>query len=333
MTVVKKSGAGRAPVVVAGAGTSFPNLDIERDILAAVGATIVDARHLSDSETVLACRDADAILSDYFPCDGALIGSLQRCRIIGSYGVGYDQIDVAATDARNIQVTNNPEYCIDEMAEHTIAMLLAAWRRIPAYDRHVREGGWDYTSQPAPRRLRGAMLGVVGYGRIGRAVARLGAGLGMQVIVHDPYLGQAQTDAELKTFDELLTTADVVTLHLPLSPATRGMLGVEQLARISPHAGVINTARGALLDDVALATALREGKLAWAAIDAFDPEPPEPAHPLLSAPNVVLSPHAGFYSSHSLVAAQSNAAHEVLRVLQGKPPLHAVGTATTEGIR
>lgn len=325
---VKSPVAGRPPVVVAGAGTSFPNVDIEREILGAVGATVIDARHLSDAEIARACRDADAILSDYFACDEALIGSLQRCKVIGSYGVGYDQIDVAAADVRNIQVTNNPEYCIDEMAEHTIAMLLAAWRRIPAYDRHVREGGWDYTSQPAPRRLRGATLGVVGFGRIGRAVATLGAGLGMRVIVHDPYLVQAQTDADLKTLEELLSTADVVTLHLPLSPTTRGMLGAEQLAKIRPHAGVINTARGALLDDLALAAALRTGALAWAAIDAFDPEPPPPSHPLLSAPNVVLSPHAGFYSSDSLIAAQSNAAHEVLRVLQGESPLHAVGTAT-----
>ena len=323
----------RAPIVVAGAGTSFPNLDIERDILGALGATVIDARSLSDMDVAKFCKDADAILSDYFPCDEELIGSLQRCKIIGSYGVGFDQIDVAAADARNIQVTNNPEYCIDEMAEHTIAMLLAAWRRIPAYDRHVRDGGWDYTSQPVPRRLRGATLGVVGFGRIGRAVAKLGAGLGMRVIVHDPYLTQAQTDAELKSFDELLSTADAVTLHLPLSPTTRGMLGAKQLAMISAHAGVINTARGALLDGTALAAALSDGSLAWAAIDAFDPEPPLLTHPLLHAPNVVLSPHAGFYSSDSLVAAQSNAVHEVLRVLQGEPPLHAVGTATAGGIR
>ncbi|WP_349903814.1 C-terminal binding protein [Parafrigoribacterium humi] len=321
------------PVVVAGAGTSFSSLDIERNILAEVGAEVIDARHLPEAEIRAACVNADAILSDYFACDESLIASLTRCRVIGSYGVGYDQIDVTAANTRNIQVTNNPEYCVDEMAEHTIAMLLAAWRRIPAYDRHVRGGGWDYASSPAPRRLRGATLGVVGFGRIGRAVAALGTGLGMRVIVHDPYLVQAQADAELMPLDELLSAADVVTLHLPLSPATRGLLGAEQIAMIDRHSGVINTARGALIDDEALAAALREDRLAWAAIDAFDPEPPLLSHPLLSAPNVVLSPHAGFYSSDSLIAAQTNAAQEVLRVLRGDAPLHPVGTATREGIR
>lgn len=317
----------RAPVVVAGAGTSYPSLDIERGILDAVGATVIDARFLSDSEAAEACRDADAILSDYFVCDAQLIGTLQRCKVISSYGVGFDQIDVPAADARNILVTNNPEYCVDEVAEHTMAMLLAAWRCIPAYDRHVREGGWDYTSQPAPSRLRGSTLGVIGFGRIGRAVAGLGAGLGMRVVVHDPFLDPSTTEAALISLEELLSTADAITLHLPLSPSTRGLLGAEQFAKIQPHAGIINTARGALMDETALAEALRSGRLAWAALDAFDPEPPQSTHPLLALPGVVLSPHAGFYSNESLIAAQSNAADEVLRVLQGHAPLHPVGTA------
>ena len=317
-------GVGCAPVVVAGAGTSYLNIDIERSVLAAVDATVIDARELSPDEVASVCRDADAIMSDYFVCDKQFISTLQRCRVISSYGVGYDQIDVIAANARDIQVTNNPEYCIDEVAEHTIAMLLAAWRRIPAYDRHVRQGGWDYTSQPPPRQLRGATLGVIGFGRIGRAVAKLGSGLGMHVIVYDPYIAQSP-GVEMVSLDRLLSAADAVSLHLPLTSATRGMLGGDQLALIKPDCGVINTARGGLIDEIALAAALHDGRIGWAALDAFDPEPPPSTHPLLTAPNVVLSPHAAFYSNESIRAAQLNAAREVLLVLEGRFPLHPVG--------
>lgn len=311
--------------VIVGAGTSYPDVRIETEILSVLDAEIIDARHLPDEEVRRLAVTADAILTDYFACDSELVASLENCSILASYGVGYDQIDVRAADAAGIVVTNNPEYCIDEMAEHTIALLLAAWRRIPQYDRHVHGGGWDYTAVPAPSRLKGATLGVVGYGRIGRSVAALARGLGMSVVVHDPFLPADVEGVDARSLSETLAAADAVTLHLPLSDATRGLIGSTEFAQLQPHAGFINTARGGLVDESALTTALQERRLAWAAIDAVSPEPIAPDNALLALPNVIVTPHAGFYSNESLVAAQTNAALEVLEVLQGRTPLHPVG--------
>lgn len=320
----------RPPIVIVGAGTSYPSVDLETAVLAELGATIIDARALDDREVAEHAKTADAILTDYFSCDAELIASLTRCRVIASYGVGFDQVNVAAADAQGIVVTNNPEYCVDEVAEHAIAMLLACWRRLPQYDRDVRAGGWDYTSQPAPKRLSGSTLGIIGYGRIGRAVASRAIGLGMRVLAHDPFLDAGRASAKagaprLVELERLLRESDAITLHLPLSDETHGLLSSSRLAQLQPHAGVINTARGALIDERALADALQAGRIAWAALDAFAEEPPPAAHPLLALPGVLLSPHAGFYSTESLEAAQRNAAREVLAILKGAAPQHAVG--------
>jgi D-3-phosphoglycerate dehydrogenase len=332
--MARPSATGRAPIVIVGAGTSCPSVDIEREVLAEVNATIVDARELSDLEVAEHARGADAILTDYFACDAELIAAMEHCRVIASYGVGYDQVDVAAADAHGILVTNNPEYCVDEVAEHAIAMLMSQWRRLAEYDKHVREGGWDYTVVSAPRRLAGATLGIIGFGRIGRAVAALATGLGMNVLAYDPFLAPntstSRSGQQLVELEHLLRASDAITLHLPLTDQSRGLLSAERLALLQPHAGVINTARGALVDERALADALAAGGtgargIAWAALDAFVTEPPPADHPLLSSSHTLVSPHAGFYSSQSLNAAQENAAREVLAVLEGRPPQHPVG--------
>lgn len=317
----------RQPLVIAGAGTNYASVQIETDILSAVNATVIDARLLSPASVRELAATADAIITDYFPCDSTLISQLKNCRVVASYGVGYDQIDVSSADSAGIIVTNNPDYCVDEMAEHTLALLLAAWRRIPAYDSHVRAGGWDYTAVPAPRKLAGSTLGVIGYGRIGRAVADRARGLGIHVVVHDLFLPAGTPRVDARSLEDTLSASDVVTLHLPLSDATRGLIGAEQLALMPSGAGLVNTARGALIDNASLEAALESGHLGWAALDATDPEPISVTSRLLDFPNVIITPHAGFYSEQSLIAAQTNAANEVLRVLLGRPPLHTVGRA------
>lgn len=312
------------PTVIVGAGTSYLDVDTERAVLAETGAILIDARMLPDDEVRRLALTADAILTDYFPCDAALVDAMAHCRVIASYGVGFDQIDVPAADAAGIVVTNNPAYCVDEVAEHTVALILSSLRRIPSYDRHVRAGGWDYTAQPAPQRIRHTTVAVIGYGKIGRAVAALARAIGFTVVVHDPFLPD-DVDAAVTTLDDAVRSADVLTLHMPLSPQTRRFIGARELALLRPTAGVVNTARGGILDQRALADALTHRRLAWAALDALDPEPPEPADALLALDQVTLTPHAAFYSNEALQAAQLNAAMEVRRVLTGGAPSHPVG--------
>lgn len=308
------------------AGGTFRDLEPEQRILGAIGATVVDANRLARDEVVALARDADALMTDYFVVDADVIAALERCRVICRYGIGVDKVDVEAATRAGIVVTRVPEYCIGELADHTIALLLAAARRIVRYDAAVRAGGWAWDS-PGVRRLAGATLGIVGIGRVGSAVAARARPHGLRLLAHDPN----QTDDEIRargaepaTLERLLVEADIVTLHAPLTPETRGLIGREQLSAMRRGAILLNTARGGLVDQEALVEALRSGQLGGAGLDVLGSEPPEASDPLLSLENVVLTPHAGHFSEESLVQVQTEAAEEVLRALTGQPLLNAV---------
>jgi D-3-phosphoglycerate dehydrogenase / 2-oxoglutarate reductase len=312
-------------VVVAGAG--FPSVEIERTILGEIGAEVVDACGLTESETRALCRAADAIMTDYFRCNADVIAELERCRVICQYGVGLDQIDVDAATAAGILVTHTPEYCVDELADHTLALILAVARNVVRYDRSVRSGAWDYSLAPPLHRLRGRTLGLVGFGRVGQAVASRAAPLGMRVLAADAYLPDdviQKHGAEPAPLDQLLDEADVVSLHAPLTKETSGLFGAAELAALKPGAILVNTARGGLVDEAALAEALESGRLGGAGLDVLTEEPPAADCPLLACENVVLTPHAGFLSEESLVAVQTQAAEEVRRALTAERLLHAV---------
>lgn len=315
-------------VVVAGAG--FPSLDAERRILEEIGAEIVDARALGEAETLGVCRSAEAILTDYFRVDADVIEQLEHCRVICQYGVGLDQIDVDAATAAGILVTHTPEYCVDELADHTLALLLAVARNVVHFDRGVRGGAWDYKLAPPMHRLRGRTLGIVGFGRVGRAVAERARALGLRVLASDVYVADEEIrscGAEPAAFERLLTEADVISLHVPLTDETRALIGAAELAALRPDAILVNTARGGLVDQGALVEALRSDRLAGAGLDVLAGEPPAADDPLLAFENVVLTPHAGFLSEESLLAVQTQAAAEVRRALSGERPRYAVNAA------
>ncbi len=319
------TGGRRQCVVVAGAG--FPTLDRERDVLDPIGAEVVDARTLPHEETMTLCRRADAVMSDYFSWTADAIEQLERCRVICQYGVGLDQIDVAAANSAGILITHTPEYCVDELAEHTLALLLAAARNVGRYDRSVRDGEWDYKSAGTMRRLRGQTLGLVGFGRVGRAVARRARALDLRVIACDPYQPTeafAEFGVEPLPFRHLLRESDLVSLHLPLTQETRGVIGAEELMLLRPGGILVNTARGGLVDQQALADALESGMLAAAAVDVLAQEPPDVDERLLRLENITLTPHAGFLSVESLAALQTDAAEEVRRALSGEPLRYVV---------
>lgn len=316
------------PLVVAGAGAGFPSVELERRELVAVGAEVVDALGCDDERTLELARDADAVLTDYFKCSAEVIAQLSRCRVICQYGAGYDAVDVEAAAAAGIVVAHTPEYCVDELADHTLALILAVARKIAWYSRETRAGGWDYAGGRPMRRLRGATLGLVGVGRVGSAVAERARALGMSCVASDP--GRAPDDLRAEglepvALDELLERSHVVSLHAPLNAATERMIDAARIGRMREGAILVNTARGALVDAGALADAVRGGRLAGAGLDVLPHEPPGPEEAALVAlDEVVVTPHAGFLSVDSLRAVQTDAAREVARVLAGDAPLHPV---------
>jgi D-3-phosphoglycerate dehydrogenase len=220
-------------------------------------------------------------------------------------------------------VTNVPDYCIDEVSDHALALLLALGRRIAVADNAVKAGAWDVVAHAGIRRLRGQTLGLIGFGKIAKALASKVQPLGMKVLVYDPYLEPvtiAHHGAEAASFDRILTDADAISIHVPLSEETHNLIGEQELARMKPTAFLINTSRGGIVDERALAIALKENRLGGAALDVLVVEPPPQDHPLRQAPNVILTPHLAFYSRESVIELQTKAAEEVARALRGEPP-------------
>ena len=326
------SAAPGGTVVVAGA--SFPSLEVERSFLEPLGCTVVDKRFAADEEALEACRTAVAVMTDYFVCDATRIAAFERCRVICQYGAGLNQVDIAAATAAGIYVTHTPDYCSEELGDHTMALLLASMRRIVRFDRNIRSGRWDYNDGMPMRRLAACTLGLVGFGRAARAVAVRAQGFGMSVIAHDPLADDAAFAsagvARAGDLAQVLATADVLSVHVPLVQSTRHLIGAEQLALLRDGAFIVNTSRGGVIDQRALAAELATGRLGGAGLDVLEQEPPAAGEPLLSCADAVLTPHTAFLSVESLDLLQNRAGAEVARVLTGDVPLYGVNV---EGVR
>jgi D-3-phosphoglycerate dehydrogenase len=315
---------------------AWPSIEIEREILARAGATVVLARTGEEAELVELAAGVDAILTCWKTVSPAVLGASSRCRVVARYGVGLDNIAVDVATELGILVTNVPDYCVDEVSEHTIALLLALARRIIPFAAQTRSGGWDNAAAGTLHRVRGQTLGVIGFGRIGRATAAKAHALGMRVVAHTPSLTpDAVADAGFPvevapSLRELLAVADVVSLHLPSTPETRGLIGAAELDCMKPAGVLLNTSRGELVDSGALAAALRAGRLGGAGIDVLAQEPPDPAEPLLGLDNVIVTPHAGFFSAESTAELQRRAAGSVAAVLRGELPAEIVNPAVLD---
>lgn len=297
----------------------FPSREIEEHALTAAGADLVFGSCRTEDEVLELARDADVILTTYAPMTERVIDSLTRCKAIVRYGVGVDNVALAAATRRGIRVCAVPDYCIQEVSDHALALLLALARRVVVLDRSVHAGAWDYRPSRPIFRLEGQTLGLLGLGRIALALAAKARPLGLHVIAHDLYVTTAPEGVELVTLDDLLARADLLSIHVPRTESTVNLLNAERLAQMKPTAYIVNTSRGGIIDEEALARALEADRLAGAALDVMTREPPPADHPLLQSPKVVLTPHAAFFSEESPRDSQRKAVDEVIRALEGRP--------------
>jgi D-3-phosphoglycerate dehydrogenase len=255
-----------------------------------------------------------------------MIGQMTRCRIIARFGIGVDNVDIAAATNAGIVVTRVPDYCIDEVSDHTVALLLALVRKIPFANSLAHAGRWEMPAVVPIHRLRGSVLGLVGFGRIPQFVAPKAKAFGLRVISYDPFVSEEtmkRAGVERVDFSELVKASDHISIHTPLGPETKHLFNADVFSRMKPTAHLINTARGPIVDEEALARALDQGQLAGAALDVLSQEPPS-SSPLLGRDNVILTPHMSFYSEESLIDLQNIAAEEVVRVLSGEAPRNPV---------
>lgn len=292
-----------------------PSVDIERAILGAAGLSVSLAACRTPNDVIAAGGGAIGLIVQYAPITADVLEALPACRVVGRYGVGLDTIDVRAAAALGIQVVNVPDYCTNEVADHAMGLILSLTRGIVPLDRGVQRGIWDFRLGGEIRRASTQRLGIVGLGRIGTAVARRALSFGYQVVGSDP-LDREVPGVVVTSLEELLETSDVVSIHAGLDATTHHLIDEVALRRMRPTAILINTSRGGLVDTLALATALKEGRLAGAGLDVLEEEPIASDHPLRGLSNVVLTPHAAFYSAESLEEMKRKVADRVVAVLQ-----------------
>jgi D-3-phosphoglycerate dehydrogenase / 2-oxoglutarate reductase len=307
------------PVVVI-TDSDLSTEDDER-VLREAGCTTARLQAKSESELIagLSQVNPDALIVQWATVTAAVLDAAPRCRFISRLGIGYDMIDVAAATERGVAVANTPDYCVDEVVAHALAMALWLLRGLGRFDAAVRESEWSAIA-PFPQACRPSetTIGVVGLGRIGAKVARQAVALGFRVLAYDPYVA-APDGVRLATFEELLSGSDLITLHAPLNEETWHMVRAETIEMMRPGALLVNTCRGSLVDEAALAEALRAERLAGAALDVFEAEPLPGPSPLRQLPNVLLSPHSAWYSPFSLAELPVQAARQVVDFLAGRP--------------
>ena len=309
--------------LVACSDSPFPSLEPAMRVLAEVGAEVRLASAPTPEAILEVAREADGLLVTYAKITGDMMRQLTRCRIIARMGIGVDNLDLRTATECGIPITNVPDYCVDEVSDHALALLLALARKIPHANRHVQGGAWDLGALGPIHRLRGRTLGLVGFGKIPQALAPKAQALGLHVIATDPYIPEAAMAAVGVTavsLDELLRSADYISVHAPLTPDTHHLFNAAAFAKVKPGAFLVNTARGPLVDPVALVEALDGGQLAGAALDVLEQEPPPAGSPLLGRDELILTPHLGFYSIEALEDLETKAAEEVVRRFRGQSP-------------
>lgn len=308
----------------------FPSVDTERELVRSAGGELAVIQSTDESELVSACRDAEVILVARANISRRILESATVCRAVIRYGIGYDNVDVDAATELGIMVANVPDYCVEEVADHTLALLLALARRIDEAAALARKSTWRVSDMGPIQRIRGRTLGLIGFGRIGRALAARVQPLGIRVIAHDPGIDPQVGGAVgvgLVTFETILEESDFLSLHLPVTPETRHIIGAAAIASMKPSAVIINTSRGGLVDEQAVTNAILTGRLGGTGLDVLETEPPTADTQLPNHPRILITAHMAWYSEQAREELQRKAGEQAAAVLRGEPPYALVNSA------
>lgn len=307
---------------------SFGPFDLEEEVLTPLGCRLVPAQCRTEAEVATLVADADAVLTQFAPVKAQAIAAMKQCRVIVRYGIGVDNVDLTAAAERRIPVCNVPDYCIDEVADHTLALILALVRQVVPGHLLFRGGGWGLAgSLEQLRALKYMTVGLVAFGRIGREVAARLKPHKCRLLVHDPLVPAKaiqQAGAEPVALDQLLAESDLVSLHCPSTPQTRGMIDAQAISRMKPGVLLVNASRGDLVITDDLMAALNSGRIAGAALDVTSPEPLPKDHPLRSLDQVVVSSHVASATVQAVRLLRTSAAQAVARALKGETAVNVV---------
>jgi len=308
---------------------TFPDISVESILLQPAGLKVIGRQCKTPEQCQEATAEADYIITQFAPINASVIERMNRAKIIVRYGIGVDNVDLDAAKLKNIPVCNVPDYCIDEVADHTLAFILAATRQIFAHANSIRSNAWKLATPVSGfRAMKEQTVGVVGFGRIGREVVQRLLAFKARVIVFDPVVAKSEIESAgatpMSTFDELLGEADVITLHCPSNAKTRKMINAQSIAKARQGFILVNVARGDLVDTDAMVEAINSGQMGMAMLDVSDPEPPPLDHPLRTLPNVVMAPHVASVSPNAVRRLRESVARHVLRAHRGEALVNVV---------
>lgn len=299
----------------------YATLEPEKRELNKIGAIMIPKQCKTEEDVIRECKDASGLIDQYAPITRKVMESLPDLKVVGRYGVGVNTIDVDAATELGIQVLNVPDYCMDEVSNQAISLMLACQRKLNILNSQVHHNGWDYKIAKPIHRLQGQTLGLLGFGRIPKMVAQKAKAFGLNIIAYDPYVTPEvglQYNVTILPLKDVLQKADIISVHVPLTKDTENLLNEQTLSWMKPEAIVINTSRGPLIDEKALYHALKDKKLGYAGLDVTVQEPIQKDNPLLTLDNVIITPHVAWYSEEAELELKTKVAQGVADVLSGK---------------
>lgn len=309
------------------ADTIFPDFSVENEVLKKIDGEVLISPSKNPEDIIVLAKDVDALVTVYAEITREIIESLEKCKIIVRCGIGFNNIDLEAASEKGIYVANVPDYCWDEVSDHAMALILALQRKVVLLNNEVKNGNWNLEKSVPILGLRGQVLGLVGFGNIPKTLAKKAQVFGFEIVASDPFVSQKMADeynVKMVSLEELARISDVVSVHAPLMDSTYHMVNEDFLNSMKKSAFLINTARGALVDSNALYHALKDNKIAGAGLDVMEEEPATKDNPLLPFENLLITPHAAFYSEASSLNLRRLAFEEVVRVLEGNAPKNCV---------